>query len=286
VAPEAKLAIVKAFRRRGDIVAVLGDGVNDAPALRQADVGVAMGQRGTDVAKEAADVVLLDDRFSTIGAAVEQGRVIFDNIRKFVFYLFSCNLAEVLVVLVAAAVGLPLPLLPLQILWLNIVTDTFPALSLAIEPAGRDVMQRRPRDPEEPIFSGRFVRAVASYAALISAVTLAAFWMALQPGEAAASPRALTMSFMTLALAQTFHLGNARSEEHVLGFRQIVGNPVALGAVALVMFLQVLAVHFPPLASVLRTEPLGARDWAACTALALVPAVAGQTARWLSAKRG
>jgi Ca2+-transporting ATPase len=286
VDPETKLAIVRAFRRRGHIVAVLGDGVNDAPALRQADVGVAMGQRGTDVAKEAADVVLLDDRFGTIGAAVEQGRVIFDNIRKFVFYLFSCNLAEVLVLLVAALVGLPLPLLPLQILWLNIVTDTFPALSLAIEPGDRDVMQRRPRDPDEVIFSAGFVRAIAWYALLITLVTLAAFWIALEPNAETASPRALTMAFMTLALAQTFHLGNARSEEHVLTVRQAVSNPVALGAVALVVFLQVVAVHFRPLAEVLRTEALGARDWVVCLSLALTPAVTGQVARWLKTKRG
>ena len=282
VDPEAKLTIVKAFQRRGDIVAVLGDGVNDAPALRQADVGVSMGQRGTDVAKEAADVVLLDDRFGTIGAAVEQGRVIYDNIRKFVFYLFSCNLAEVLVLLVAALVGLPLPLLPLQILWMNIVTDTFPALSLAIEPADRDVMQRRPRNPDEAIFSAGFVRSIAWYGSLITAVTLIAFWMALSSDEGTASPRALTMSFMTLALAQTFHLGNARSEEHVLAFRQVVANPVALGAVGLVMFLQGLAVHFPPLAAVLGTQPLGARDWLVCVLLALVPAAVGQLSRWVS----
>jgi Ca2+-transporting ATPase len=281
VDPEAKLAIVTAYQRRGEIVAVLGDGVNDAPALRKADVGVAMGRRGTDVAKEAADLVLQDDRFSTIGAAVEQGRIIFDNIRKFVFYLFSCNLAEVLVLLVAALVGLPLPLLPLQILWLNIVTDTFPALSLAVEPGERDVMQRKPRDPQETIFSVRFVHAIAGYAFLITAVTLVAFWIALN-SEQMAAPRALTMSFMTLALAQTFHLGNARSEEHVLTTRQAFSNPVAIGAVALVVLLQAVAIHFRPLAEVLRTQPLGVRDWAVCVVLGSVPAVVGQTFRRLS----
>jgi Ca2+-transporting ATPase len=173
----------------------------------------------------------------------------------------------------------------LQILWLNIVTDTFPALSLAIEPADRDVMQRRPRDPDEAIISAGFVRAIVWSASLITAVTLAAFWMALQPDQSTASPRALTMSFMTLALAQTFHLGNARSEGHVLTVRQAVSNPVALGAVVLVVLLQVLAVHFPPLAAVLRTEPLGARDWVVCLSLALVPAVVGQAVRWVSPKR-
>ena len=142
ITPEHKLRLVAAFQARGDIVAMLGDGVNDAPALRKADIGVAMGIRGTDVAKEAAAIVLQDDRFDTIAAAVEEGRIIFDNIRKFVFYLFSCNVAEVLVLLFAALAGLPMPLMPLQILWLNMVTDTFPALALALEPGDANVMER------------------------------------------------------------------------------------------------------------------------------------------------
>jgi Ca2+-transporting ATPase len=285
VDPEAKLAIVTAYQRRGEIVAMLGDGVNDAPALRKADVGVAMGHRGTDVAKEAADVVLQDNRFSTIGAAVEQGRIIFDNIQKFVFYLFSCNLAEVLVLLIPALMGLPLPLLPIQILWLNIVTDTFPALSLAVEPGEPDVMRRPPRDPQAAIFSRRFLYAIAWYASVIAVVTLVAFWIALE-GDDAASSRALTMSFMTLALAQTFHLGNAGSEAHVLTVRQALSNPVAIGAIVLVVVLQVLAIHVGPLAVVLRTAPLGPQDWAVCLSLALVPAAVGQVSRWMSLRRG
>ena len=133
--PEHKILVVQSLQKDGEIVAMIGDGINDAPALRQADIGVAMGMRGTDVAKQAAAIVLADDRFETIAAAVEEGRVVFENIRKFVFYLFSCNVAEIFVLLGAGLAGLPLPLLPLQLLWLNLVTDTFPALALAVEPA-------------------------------------------------------------------------------------------------------------------------------------------------------
>ena len=160
ITPEQKLVIVTALQARGEIVAMLGDGINDAAALKKADAGVAMGVRGTDVAKEASAIVLQDDRFETIAAAVEEGRIIFDNIRKFVFYLFSCNVAEVLVLLVAGLAALPLPLAPLQLLWLNLVTDTFPALALASEPGDAEVMTRPPairRKPSCPAaFCARF----------------------------------------------------------------------------------------------------------------------------------
>jgi Ca2+-transporting ATPase len=282
VSPEAKLRIVAAYQRQGEIAAMLGDGVNDAAALKKADVGVAMGGRGTDVAKEVAAVVLRDDRFQTIGAAVEEGRVIYDNIRKFVFYLFSCNLAEVLVLLGAGVVGLPLPLLPLQILWLNLVTDTFPALALALEPAEADVMRREPRDPQEAILSSRFLKAIAFYALLITLSTLAAFLWGLSGG---AVDRAVTLSFMTLALAQTLHLGNARSPLPVIRPERARANPYALGAVALVILLQLLAVYFAPLARVLGVVPLSAVEWLGVTGLALVPAVIGQGLKLVRAPR-
>ncbi|MEO8452659.1 MAG: HAD-IC family P-type ATPase [Gemmatimonadota bacterium] len=156
--PEGKLRVIAALQRRGESVAMLGDGVNDAAALRQADIGVAMGRRGSDMAKEAADLVLADDRFPTTAAAIEEGRVIFDNIRKFVFYLFSCNLAEILVLLVAGIAGLPAPLLPLQILWLNLLTDTAPALALAVEPAEPGVMRRPPRARSESLLTAALAR--------------------------------------------------------------------------------------------------------------------------------
>jgi len=272
VSPADKLRIVEALQRRGDIVAMLGDGVNDAAALRKADIGVAMG-RGTDIAREAADIVLADDRFATVAAAVEEGRVIFDNIRKFVFYLFSCNLAEVLVLLIAGLAGLPQPLLPLQILWLNLVTDTFPALALAVEPAESDVMRRPPRDPQAAILSRSFIARIAFYAILIAAAALAAFLVALAGDD---PTRAGTVAFMTLALAQTFHLGNARSSVPVLHPRSALSNRWALGAVAAVLALQAIALYAPAIARVLRVVPLTVSEWAIVIAASAMPAVAGQ----------
>jgi Ca2+-transporting ATPase len=283
VSPADKLRIVEALQGRGDIVAMLGDGVNDAAALKKADIGVAMGRRGTDIAKEAADVVLADDRFSTVAAAIEEGRVIFDNIRKFVFYLFSCNLAEVLILLVAGLTGLPLPLLPLQILWLNLVTDTFPALALAVEPSEGDVMRRPPRDPEEAILSRGFLGQITLYATLIAGSTLAAFIVALERGP---QERAITIAFVTLALAQAFHLGNARSSSPVLSARRAVANPWALGALALVVGLQLAAVYVPRLAEILRAVPLTVADWSIVLPAALLPAVLGQLIRLRRDRRG
>ena len=272
ITPEHKLRLVTALQARGDIVAMLGDGVNDAPALRKADIGVAMGIRGTDVAKEAAAIVLQDDRFDTVTAAVEEGRIIFDNIRKFVFYLFSCNVAEVLVLLGASVAGLPMPLLPLQILWLNMVTDTFPALALALEPGEANVMNRPPRDPAEALLSKDFVSSVLFYAALITVATLIAFALYLD----GSAKRAQTAAFMTLALAQLFHLSNARSDEPLVGGARALANPYAIGALVLSILLQLAANYFGPLARILGVEPLGVRDWLLVGALASVPAAVGE----------
>jgi Ca2+-transporting ATPase len=282
VSPEDKLTIVGALQARGEIVAMLGDGVNDAAALKKADVGVAMGIRGTDVAKEAAAIVLQDDRFETIGAAVEEGRIIYDNIRKFVFYLFSCNLAEILVLLVAGIAGFPMPLLPLQILWLNMVTDTFPALALAMEPGDPDVMRRPPRNPQEAVLSPAFLASIGLYGGLITASTLAAYVWALGRSNG----RASTIAFMTLALAQVFHLGNARSTEAVLRPDRALANRFALGAVVLAVLLQVAAVAVDPLAGVLEVVPLTAQEWLVVTVMAAIPAVVGQAIRTWRPRRG
>jgi P-type Ca2+ transporter type 2C len=279
VTPEHKLIIVESLQQRGEIVAMLGDGINDAAALKKADVGVAMGGRGTDVAKEAAAIVLQDDRFETVAAAVEEGRIIFDNIRKFVFYLFSCNVAEVLVLLVAGLAGLPLPLAPLQLLWLNVVTDTFPALALAIEPGDVDVMRRPPQNPQDAILSRQFLARVFGYGLLITLTTLAAFVWALRHAPDAAP----TIAFMTLALAQIGHLGNARSRGPVLRLRRALANPHAIVGAAIAVLLQLSAAAIDPLARVLRVTPLEPTDWLVIVALAAVPAVVGQL---LKALRG
>ncbi|HEX6747531.1 MAG TPA: HAD-IC family P-type ATPase [Longimicrobium sp.] len=278
VSPEDKLRLVDGYRRAGEVVAMLGDGVNDAAALRRADVGVAMGLRGTDVAKEAASVVLQDDRFATVAAAVEEGRVVYANIRRFVFYLFSCNTAEVLVLLIAGLAGLPAPLLALPILWLNLATDTFPALALAVEPADADVMRRPPRDPRAAILSRPFLLSVGLYALLITACTLGAYWIALGTLPV---PHARTVAFQTLALGQLFHLGNARSSSPVLTRDAITRNKWALAAVIGVLALQLAAAYVQPLPSILRLPTPNAADWLLIVPFALAPAVIGQAIKFL-----
>jgi P-type Ca2+ transporter type 2C len=280
--PESKLRVIAAFQRNGQIVAMLGDGVNDAAALRKADVGVAMGGRGTDLAKEAADVILEDDRFPTIGVAIEEGRVILENVRKFVVYLFSCNLAEILVLLGAGLAGYPAALAPLQILWLNLLTDTFPALALAVEPGEPGLMRKPPPDPRAAILPGAVLWTAVGYAVLIALATLAAFAWGLRGGDAGVAG---TLAFMTLALAQIFHLGNVRSAGPVLSPRRALGNRFALGAAALAVGLQLLAALFPPLSRVLHVAPLSAPEWLVVGALGLVPAVAGQAIKSLRAAR-
>ena len=258
VSPEAKLRIVSAYQRRGEVVAMIGDGVNDAAALKKADVGVTMGGRGTDVAREAAPVVLEDDRFETIGVAIEEGRVVFDNIRKFVFYLFSCNLAEIFVMFGTTAAGLPLPLQPIQILWLNLVTDTAPALALAVEPAEPGILRRPPRDPREGIVSWRFLARATGYAVLIAAPVFLVMAWASWSGVPAG--RAITMNFMVLALAQVFHLGNARDARPVLRPSRVAGQSSrAVVGHRRLSLVQVATVYVTPLATLLHVDRLTRR---------------------------
>ncbi len=252
VSPEHKLNIVNALQRRGQIVAMTGDGVNDAPALKTADIGVAMGITGTDVSKEASDMILLDDNFATIVAAVEEGRRIYDNIRKFIKYTMTSNAGEIWVMLLAPFLGMPLPLLPLQILWVNLVTDGLPGLALSLEPAERGVMRRKPFPPGENIFARGMARDILWIGLLMGLVSLAVGWWA----YGRQMPAWQTMVFTTLTLAQ---MGNAlvtRSDSNTLLQIGIFSNPAMLGSVLLTLVLQMLVIYVPFLQGVFDTVAL------------------------------
>ena len=272
--PEQKLELIALHQQAGAVVAMTGDGVNDAPALRKADIGIAMGRRGTQVAREAAAMVLQDDEFSTIAAAVAQGRVIFGNIRSFAVYLLSCNVSEVLTVGIAALAQAPLPLLPLQILFLNLVTDVFPALALAFGEGERGLMARPPRPAREPILTGRHWGAVAAHGGLLTLAVLGALAAALGGGMSEA--QAVTVSFLTLACAQLWHVFDVRAPGPSLLHSDVTRNPWVWGALALCGGLLLAALHVPLLARVLELQPIGARGTALVAAFGLAPMLAIQ----------
>jgi Ca2+-transporting ATPase len=252
VSPEHKLKIVQALQDKGHIVAMTGDGVNDAPALKKADIGVAMGITGTDVSKEASDMVLVDDNFSTIVAAVKEGRVIYDNIRKFIKYTMTSNTGEIWVMLLAPLLGMPLPLLPLQILWINLVTDGLPGLALTVEPAERDTMRRPPYHPRESIFGRGMGRDILWIGLLMGLVSLGLGFWAWDAGRA----NWQTMLFVTLTLSQ---MGNAlalRSSKDSLLRIGLLSNKALLGAVALTLVLQLAVVYVPFLQDLFKTNSL------------------------------
>ncbi len=273
VSPEHKLQIVAALQERGHIVAMTGDGVNDAPALKKADIGVAMGIKGTEVAKETADMVITDDNFATIVGAVEQGRIIYANILRFIHFLFSCNFSEILTVFIAIVIGWPLPLGALQILWLNMITDIFPALALALEPSAPGLMQRPPRDPKESLLPPRFIGLIVWQGMLLAGVTLLAFFLGMRwyGTEGEGLRHAVTLAFMTLALAQVFHAFNARSLHRSAFDARVFTNGWLWGAVVVCLLLQVAAVYVPFLQTVLQTVPLSGRDWGVIAACSLLP---------------
>lgn len=275
VSPAQKLNLIELHQQAGAVVAMTGDGVNDAPALRKADIGVAMGRRGTEVAREAADIVLMDDRFATIVFAIEQGRVIFQNIRRFVAYLLSCNVAEVLVVAAAFILNWSLPILPLQILFLNLVTDVFPALALGAGEGEGAIMHRAPRPHDEPIMPRAHWVGVGAYGALIAAAVLAALQFA-QHSLGLEEAEAVTISFLTLAFAQLWHVFNMRAPgSHPLN-NDVTRNGYVWGALVLCSGLLLLATYIPAVASVLRLVPPDATGWATALALSAVPLAIGQ----------
>jgi Ca2+-transporting ATPase len=275
VNPKQKLDLIDLHQKNGSIVAMTGDGVNDAPALKKADIGIAMGQRGTQVAREAADMVLKDDAFSTIIAAVEQGRIIFGNIRKFVLYLLSCNVSEVMVVSLASLANAPLPILPLQILFLNLVTDVFPALALGVGEGDPAVMRHPPRDPREPILTKQHWVAIGGYgvvitSAVLGALALALTWFGMEKRQA------VTVSFLTLAFAQLWHVFNMRDSGSGFLRNDITRNRFVWGALALCSGLLLLAVYLPGLSHVLQVANPELEGWLLILMMSLIPSLTGQ----------
>ncbi|QTM99362.1 calcium-translocating P-type ATPase, SERCA-type [Sediminibacillus dalangtanensis] len=271
VTPEHKLKIVKAFQKKGHVVAMTGDGVNDAPAIKASDIGISMGNSGTDVAKEASSLVLLDDNFATIKSAIKEGRNIYENIRKFIRYLLASNVGEILVMLFAMLLALPLPLVPVQILWVNLVTDGLPAMALGLDQPEQDVMRRKPRSPKEGIFSRGLGFKIITRGLLIGLVTLVAFMTAYQDNPDNLR-YAQTMAFATLVMAQLIHVFDCRSERSVFS-RNPFQNIYLVGAVASSMLLLLVVLYFDPLQEVFHTMDLSLRDWLLIMALSAIPTV-------------
>ena len=280
ISPKQKLDLIAEAQAHGHVVAMTGDGVNDAPALKKADIGIAMGLRGTQVAREASDMVLRDDAFSSIVAAVEQGRIIFGNIRKFIVYLLSCNISEVLVVFLATVAGMPLPLLPLQILFLNMVTDIFPAFALGAGEGTAGIMEQPPRDPKEPILARNQWIAIAGHGTSITVAVLTAFGLSLWWLEAG-EREAVTTAFLTLALAQLWHVFNMRDAGTSWLRNEVTANPLVWGALVLCCGLLAAAVYIPVLSDVLGIVPPSGQTWLLIVGFSFAPLIVGQVGRGL-----
>lgn len=260
VSPEHKLMIVKSWREKDHIVAMTGDGVNDAPAVKEADIGVAMGITGTDVTKEVSEMVITDDNFASIVNAVEEGRGIYDNIRKFIHYLLSCNVGEILVMFVASLVRLPVPLLPIHILWVNLVTDGLPALALGVDPTDKKIMNRLPRNINESVLTRRMGGIIFMQGAFIAFCSLLAFSLVYFV-EKEGIERARTASFIVLACSQLFHSFNCRSSHESIFSLGFLSNVKLVYATLISFILQMAVVYVPFLQVIFKTQPLGLFDW-------------------------
>lgn len=275
VSPEHKLRIVQALQRRGHVVAMTGDGVNDAPAVKAADIGIAMGITGTDVTKEASALVLADDNFSSIVAAVEEGRGIYENIRKFIRYLLASNVGEIMTMFMAMLMGFPLPLVPIQILWVNLVTDGLPAMALGVDQSESDLMQHKPRSAKENIFARRLGWKIISRGLLIGFCTLGAFVLALHEGAGHSEQliHAQTVAFATLVMAQLIHVFDCRSSRSIF-HRKFLENKYLVLAVLSSLLLMLAVLYLEPLQPVFKTVSLDMRDWALVLVAAGIPTFA------------
>jgi Ca2+-transporting ATPase len=292
VAPEHKLRLVNLLKAQGEVVAMTGDGVNDAPALKRADIGVAMGITGTEVTKETADMILADDNFATLVDAVEEGRTIFDNIKKYLIFLLSCNLAEILVLTGAIFLGLPLPLLALHILWVNLDSDGMPAFALGVDPKAPDIMRRPPRPLQEGVFTSTVNSLLAVISVYLTLVLLPLFvyYYYGNPGGHGAPGQVLakaqTMVFVTLIIAEQVNAFNCRSDRHSLFTVGFFANRLLIISVLLSTSMLAAVIYWPPLAALFHTTPLGWRDWllAAGLGLTILPVV--EAAKWIIRRSG
>ena len=280
VSPAHKFQVVKALQASGEVVAMTGDGINDGPALRVADIGVAMGASGTDVARDLGDVVLLDDNLTSLVAAIEQGRTTHTNVRKALNFLLATNLSEILVTIGAIAMGVARPLSAVQFLWINLLSDVVPALALAVEPPERDVMREEPRDRDASILSGRTLLGVGRDAALLAASTLGAYGIA--AARYGMGTQASTVAFATLTTSQLLHALTCRSDTRS-GFADLRQNPLMMGALGGTLALQVASVTVPVLQRLLGTTPLGLGDWAVVAAGSTAPLAVREIAKAASA---
>ncbi|OGF50679.1 MAG: calcium-translocating P-type ATPase, SERCA-type [Candidatus Firestonebacteria bacterium RIFOXYA2_FULL_40_8] len=270
VSPEHKLRVVRAWRKNKEVVAMTGDGVNDAPALKEADIGVAMGITGTDVTKEVSDMVVTDDNFASIVAAVSEGRGIYDNIQKFIHYLLSCNAGEILLMFTASLIGFAAPLLPIHILWVNLVTDGLSALALGVDPVAPDIMKRPPRDPNEKVITKDRAIYILVQGAFIAFCSLLAFVFVLYV-EKESMGRARTAAFIVLAVSQLFHSFNCRSLTESLFKLGIFTNKKLLLAALISFFMMMIVVYVPSLQKIFKTVPLGLFDWLLVIAISSFP---------------
>ncbi len=283
VTPKNKLNIITALKNMNEIVAMTGDGVNDAPALKKADIGVAMGMRGTSVAKEASDMILLDDQFSTIVEAVRQGRVIFDNIQKFIHYLLSCNLSEILLIFLSIVIGVPVPLIALQILWLNVVTGVFPALAMAWEVPEDGVMSKDPRHPKAPIITNRYKFLISFQGLIIATGPLISYTLSLNNGIEIHSAR--TIGFMTLAVVHLLQVFNVRRKNGLGYDKTFFQNPYLIVAMALTLALQIFAIYTPIMHRILETTSLSYDMWLYVLLGAMIPNIVLQVIAFIKKQR-